>query len=172
MICPDRMVAEAGHDVNPIHCWHRARRTCAGFCWCGRGAFSSDCAARCLHRLTGLQSTKEYCITVNHQALCPGEERKLGNDFAIDAGFAPNSKYWPKLKPKWHYHFRFGEFNRLDHEAAVAQAGTTEEFIAYLWMAKDYCIYRNKPYLLWEWPECRLPIPLPSRNVFVQKGDG
>lgn len=80
---------------------------------------------------------------------------KLGNKFTIDAGFAPNSKHWPKLKPKWHYVFQFGVLNRLDQDAAVAQAGSDQEYMAYLWMAKDYCIYQNKPYLAWKWPQCK-----------------
>lgn len=102
----------------------------------------------------GLKSSKEYCILINGKALCPGTEIKVDNHFTIEAGFAPNSKHWPKLKPKWHYLFRFGVLNRLDHDAAVAQAGSDEEYMAYLWMAKDYCIYQNKPYLAWNWPQC------------------
>jgi hypothetical protein len=80
-------------------------------------------------------------------------EVKLDNHFTMKAGFAPNSKHWPKLKPKWHDNLKFGIFNDLDRQAAVAQARTTEEYVVDLWMAKDYCIYQNKPSLAWVWPE-------------------
>ena len=90
---------------------------------------------------------------------------KVDNHFRIDAGFAPNSKYWPRLKPKWHYFFQFGILNDLDREAAVAQAASTEEYMAYLWMAKDYCIYQNKPYFAWKWPRCRLG----PRTAYIEK---
>lgn len=83
---------------------------------------------------------------------------RLDNQFKIDAGFAPNSKHWPKLKPKWHYFFRFGVLNNLDRDAAAAEAASNEEYIAYLWMAQDYCIYQEKPYLAWKWPQCRFAL--------------
>lgn len=92
---------------------------------------------------------------INGEALCPGMEMTLPNYFDIDAGFAPDSKHWPKLKPKWHYVFRFGKLNRLDEDAAVAEAASNKEYMIDLWMAKDYCIYQNKPYLVWKWPQRR-----------------